>query len=190
AFLIGKENIVAEINHTVSYTTDTPDFWRREGQMYPKHAGRFTGEPAYFRHINSCSKKLFEMAGTEPGDYQHAVFHQPNGKFPLRIGKGMGFGNEQMEYGLLTPIIGNTYSGAVPLGLTNILDHASPGDRIFVMAYGSGAGSDGFDIVVKDKIVDYKKDNWCGLGCNLEDVELLDYANYAKFRGKIKMGGV
>ncbi|MCK5038357.1 MAG: hydroxymethylglutaryl-CoA synthase, partial [Thermoplasmata archaeon] len=53
AFLIGKENMVAEINHTVSYTTDTPDFWRREGQMYPKHAGRFTGEPAYFKHINA-----------------------------------------------------------------------------------------------------------------------------------------
>ncbi len=190
AFLIGKENMVAEINHTVSYTTDTPDFWRREGQMYPKHAGRFTGEPAYFRHINSCSKKLFEMAGTSPDDYQHAVFHQPNGKFPLRIGKSMGFGPEQMEHGLLTPIIGNTYSGAVPLGLTNILDHASPGDRIFVMAYGSGAGSDGFDITVTDRIEDFRKGEWASLSQDFENIHYLDYANYAKFRGKIKMGGV
>ncbi len=190
AFLIGKDNLIAEINHTVSYTTDTPDFWRREGQMYPKHAGRFTGEPAYFKHINACSHKLFQAMGTKPDDYQHAIFHQPNGKFPLRIGKSMGFGPDQMKYGLLTPIIGNTYSGAVPLGLTNVLDHAAPGDRIFVMAYGSGAGSDGFDITVKDSIDDYRTGDWCSLDCSNQDLIYLDYANYAKFRGKIKMGGV
>ncbi|MFQ5907035.1 MAG: hydroxymethylglutaryl-CoA synthase, partial [bacterium] len=55
AFLIGMEDVVATINSTISYTTDTPDFWRREGQTYPKHGGRFTGQPAYFKHVLTCA---------------------------------------------------------------------------------------------------------------------------------------
>uniref|UniRef100_UPI0039762EE5 hydroxymethylglutaryl-CoA synthase n=1 Tax=Methanobrevibacter sp. TaxID=66852 RepID=UPI0039762EE5 len=51
AYIIGKDNTIADINHTCSYTTDTPDFYRREGQNYPSHGGRFTGEPAYFKHV-------------------------------------------------------------------------------------------------------------------------------------------
>jgi hydroxymethylglutaryl-CoA synthase len=190
AFLIGKDRLIAEIGDTVSYTTDTPDFWRREGQMYPRHGGRFTGEPAYFRHVKNCAQMLFERAGTEPKDYRHAVFHQPNGKFPTRVGKLLGFGKEQLEHGLLTPVIGNTYSGAVPLGLSNVLDNAQPGDRIFVVSYGSGAGSDGFDITVKDSIGEHRSGGWLSLGKTLEHYHLLDYATYAKFRGKINMGGV
>ncbi len=65
AFLIGRDKVIAEINHTTSYTTDTPDFWRREGQQYPRHGGRFTGKPAYFLHVASCAQLTMKMAGTE-----------------------------------------------------------------------------------------------------------------------------
>ena len=158
--------------------------------MYPRHGGRFTGTPAYFRHINSCAKMLFDHMGTKPEDYEHAIFHQPNGKFPIRVGKAMGFTDEQLKHGLLTPVIGNTYSGAVPLGLTNVLDNSKPGERIFVISYGSGAGSDGFDIKVTNNITKYRKNAWTPLSRYIENFQLLDYATYAKFRGKINMGGV
>ncbi|OYT35425.1 hydroxymethylglutaryl-CoA synthase, partial [Archaeoglobales archaeon ex4484_92] len=46
AFIIGRDPI-AEIEATYSFTTDTPDFWRRDLQPYPSHGGRFTGIPAY-----------------------------------------------------------------------------------------------------------------------------------------------
>ncbi|MCL1984471.1 MAG: hydroxymethylglutaryl-CoA synthase, partial [Methanomassiliicoccaceae archaeon] len=150
AYLIGSEKIIAKINRTLSYTTDTPDFWRREGTPYPSHGGRFTGEPAYFKHIGSAARKMMSEMNTKPSDYSYAVFHQPNGKFPTRIAKELGFTDDQIKDGLLTPFIGNTYSGAVPLGLAAVLDIAKPGERIFVVAYGSGAGSDAFDITVTD----------------------------------------
>ena len=85
--IIGKEKVIATINHTTSYTTDTPDFWRREGQKYPRHGGRFTGKPAFFKHVMMCGKMIMDMAGSKPEDYDYVVTHQPNGKFPIRAAK-------------------------------------------------------------------------------------------------------
>ncbi|MEM0343856.1 MAG: hydroxymethylglutaryl-CoA synthase [Thermoplasmata archaeon] len=189
AFMIGAQNIIASIDLTYSFTTDTPDFWRREGQMYPRHGGRFTGEPAYFKHIINGGKGLMERAGTTAKDYTYAVFHQPNGKFPTRAAKQLGFSEAQIKTGLLAPIIGNTYSGAVPLGLAAILDEAKPGDRILAVAYGSGAGSDAFDITVTDGIESFPRGRAPTVKELNENLSFLDYATYAKFRGKIHLGG-
>jgi hydroxymethylglutaryl-CoA synthase len=187
AFLIGRENVIATINKTLSYTTDTPDFWRREGQMYPSHGGRFTGEPAYFKHVINCGRELLDAVGKTPEDYDHMVLHQPNGKFPVRAAKKLGFNDEQIKTGLLTPFIGNTYSGAVLLGLANILDIAKPGENIFVIGYGSGAGSDGFDITVTENIKKIDRGTNFSIQSMVDNKKFLDYATYAKYRGKIKL---
>ena len=186
ALIIGKKNVIAKINYTTSYTTDTPDFWRREGQKYPRHGGRFTGKPAFFKHVMKCGMKTMEMAGSKPEDYKFIVTHQPNGKFPIRAAKSLGFTKEQFETGLLTPRIGNTYSGAIFLGLAAILDIAKPGDRILAVAYGSGAGSDGFDITVTDHIT--KIDRTETTEKMIERMKIVNYATYAKYRGKLNMG--
>jgi hydroxymethylglutaryl-CoA synthase len=182
AFVIGDEGVVAEIEDTTSYTSDTPDFWRREGERYPQHGERFTGKPAYFKHTEGSSRELMDRLGTSPEDYDYAVFHQPNGKFPVRVAESLGFDEKQYETGLLSPEIGNTYSGASPLGLVAVLDEAEAGDRIFFASFGSGAGSDAFSFSVKDGIDERRT----GLKETFEDVEYIDYAQYAKHKGKIK----
>ncbi len=189
AFVIGREHVIARVRHTLSYTTDTPDFWRREGQRYPSHGGRFTGEPAYFRHVTECAKQMFAQAGTGPADYAHVVFHQPNGKFPQRVGKQLGFSDAQMRYGLVTPYIGNTYSGAALIGLSNVLDHASAGERVLMVGYGSGAGSDAFDFDVTDEITNYDRTFGRPVQDYLDPGLEIPYSVYAKFRGKIHLGG-
>ena len=189
AFVIGREHVIVSVERTVSYTTDTPDFWRREGQRYPSHSGRFTGEPAYFRHETECARRLMEASGTEPKDYRHVVFHQPNGKFPQRVGKQLGFTEAQMRYGLVTPYLGNTYSAAALLGLANVLDHAGPGERILLVGYGSGAGSDAFDLTTTDELAKYDRSFGRPVQFYLDSGVELSYGVYAKFRGKIHMGG-
>ena len=188
AYVIGNDDPIAEINDTCSFTSDTPDFWRREGEDYPRHGGRFSGEPGYFKHVESAAKMMMEKRGTRPSDYDYAVFHQPNAKFPQKAAKTLGFTPEQIKTGLLAPRLGNTYSGAVPLGLAAILDVAKPGDRIFVTSYGSGAGSDAFDITVTEAILDkIDRSKAPSVESMLAKKKYLDYAVYARHKGKIKV---
>jgi hydroxymethylglutaryl-CoA synthase len=189
AYIIGKNNTIADFEGTCSYTSDTPDFYRREGKPYPKHGGRFTGEPAFFKHVLTAAKELFQKMGTEASDYDHVVFHQPNGKFYIRAAKKLGFKQKQYETGLLTPVIGNTYSGATPLGLAAILDIAKPGERVMAVSYGSGAGSDAFSITINDEI-DERRDLAPKVQDMIQNKEYVDYSIYAKYKGKLRMAGL
>ncbi|MBI5210119.1 MAG: hydroxymethylglutaryl-CoA synthase [Elusimicrobia bacterium] len=189
AFLFSteKDKIVAELIDTYAYMTDTPDFWRREHMHYPRHGGRFTGEQAYFKHVVSAGKGMMAKAGMKPSDFAYAVFHQPNGKFPLRAGKMLGFEERQILTGWLVNKLGNTYSGASPLGLTAVLDEAKADDKILVVSFGSGAGSDGFVFRATDKLKAAQ-----GLAEKTrqmldEKKRFLEYGTYLKYRKMIIM---
>jgi hydroxymethylglutaryl-CoA synthase len=180
AFIIGKENTIATINHTLSYTTDTPDFWRRAQRKYPSHGGRFTGGPAYFKHVTNSTIKLMEKMKTKPEDYDYAIFHQPNGKFPVNVSRKLGFSYDQIKQGLMVPFIGNTYSGSSLVGLSSVLDVAKPGDRIILSSYGSGAGSDSFDISITEDMKKLKRTNAPLVSEMVENKQYIDYGTYAK----------
>jgi hydroxymethylglutaryl-CoA synthase len=187
AFIVGPaEESLAVIDSSYSYVTDTPDFWRREYQKYPEHGMRFTGEPAYFKHITEAATALMQAAGTTPRDYKWAVFHQPNTKFPQRVASQLGFNMDQIAPGLLVPVIGNTYAGAAIIGLTAVLDIAQPGERVLMVSFGSGAGSDAFDIHVTDKITE-RRDRAVKTQEYISRRTEIDYATYVRYRGKLAM---
>ncbi|MEK6221194.1 MAG: hydroxymethylglutaryl-CoA synthase [Chloroflexota bacterium] len=187
AFVIGPaENSVAVIEASYSFVTDTPDFWRRAYQKYPEHGHRFTGEPAYFKHVTAAAQAIMDATDTKAEDYKYAVFHQPNAKFPQRVGKQLGFGPEQIKTGLLVPMIGNTYSGAAIIGLSAILDEAQAGDCILLTSFGSGAGSDAMVIRVTDKI-DQRRENAPSTLSYVNRRTEIDYAAYVRMRGKLTM---
>jgi hydroxymethylglutaryl-CoA synthase len=186
ALLIGRaEEACAVYQGSYSFVTDTPDFWRRADESFPSHGERFTGEPAYFNHTMSAAQTLMEMMGTTAADYTYAVFHQPNVKFPQRAAANLGFKDEQIKTGLLSGEVGNVYSGSCMLGLTAILDVASPGDRILMVSYGSGAGSDAFDILVTERIRGIAE-----RAPKTRDYITrrtpIDYATYCRYRGLLR----
>lgn len=144
AFILGQRGIVAKLLADTSYSSDTPDFWRRDGMRYPSHAGRFTGEPAYFAHVLGAAHRLLEMTHTIASDFDYVIFHMPNGKFPKEAAKRLGFTEAQLAPSLLVDRIGNSYTATTMVSLAAVLDIAKPGQKICMVSYGSGAGSDAF----------------------------------------------
>ena len=185
AFILGKDPL-AIIEGMFSYTTDTPDFWRREGQKYPKHAARFTGEPAYFKHVVNSTKGLLNKLSLREKDFDHIVFHMPNGKFPRVACKKLGFDEKKLLRSLVVEKIGNTYSGSSLLGLCAVLDIAKAGERILITSFGSGAGGDSLSLLVTDKIEERRNKEF-GIDYYTNRKKYVDYALYAKMRGKIRM---
>ncbi len=186
-FIVGPaEDALAVIQASYSFGTDTPDFWRREGDMDPSHGERFTGEPAYFKHVLSAAQTMMEEMGTTAQDYPYVILHQPNVKFPTRAAQMLGFSPEQYKYGLLSGEIGNTYSGSSLIGLAATLDEARPGDRILMVSYGSGAGSDAFDILVTDRISEAVS-RAPTVRDYIDRRTEIDYAVYSRFRGKLRL---
>ena len=184
AFIIGPvEESIALVEKTVSITTDTPDFFRRDGMKFPTHGRRFSGAPAYFENVVSAGNKLLELTGKRATDYDHAVFHYPTPSFPRKAGQRLGFIEKQLEMGLIGDLIGNTYAGSTMLGLAAVLDVAHPGERIFCVSYGSGAGSDAVSLLVTDTIVTKRKNATTVRSLLNNTIIIRDYAQFLHMVG-------
>lgn len=177
SLLLGKDDLVLEILNFETFSSDTPDFWRREGIRYPSHGGRFTGKPSYFYHIEEASKSIFKKTGLSPKDFAYGVFHMPNGKFPIQVARSLGFSEAQIKDSLTVNYLGNSYTASALMGLMAVLEKAKPGELIFLCSYGSGAGSDSFVLKVTKNILKRRKE----FKQLIEDKKYIDYPTYLKF---------
>ena len=175
---------MAVIDRSLSYVSDTTDFWRRPSTHYPSHAERFSGDPGYFGHVIPAAQEMMKVMESTPEEYTFVVIHQPNPKFPTRALEELGFRPEQWKTGLLVPEIGNTYAGSAMIGLSAILDVAKAGDRILAVSYGSGAGSDVFDLRVTERIAAAQKRAPQTRDYIKRRVQI-DYAQYVRMRKKL-----
>lgn len=183
AYIFGRRDVIATLDHYLSYTSDTPDFYRRDGERYPKHGGRFTGEPAYFKHVVTAMREILKESGLSPGDISYVALHSPNVKFPVRAALEVGFDMDQIKPGLVNKYLGNLYSGSSPTALAAILDIAEPGDRVLLVSYGSGAGSDAYIFTVTRNIED-KRERIVSVRSQVESLkrQYVDYATYRRWK--------
>ncbi|HEY3267775.1 MAG TPA: hydroxymethylglutaryl-CoA synthase [Armatimonadota bacterium] len=192
AMIIGpREEALATVDASLSFVTDTPDFYRRQHAHFPEHGRRFTGQPAYFHHSRNAAERLLSDMCAKSGDFTYAVFHQPTPAFPRQIAKQLGFTSEQIAPGVAVGDgIGNTYAGNVFLGLAATLDVAKPGDRILCVSYGSGAGSDAFAITVTE-LIEARRDMARSVGRYLgRRADVPDYATYLRLAGGLGEGAL
>ncbi len=186
AYIMGsnKDELIAEIKEMSSFSSNTPDFWRRDGVRYPSHFGRFTGQPAYFAHVLGEAHSLLLKSQMQPSDFDYCVFHMPNGKFPRAVAAKLGFTKEQLLPSLTVDMVGNPYTASAMLGLAEVLDTAKPGQKIFFVSYGSGAGADGFIFETTKKITEFQKKT-IPVSTQIADKEYISYLQYLQKTHKL-----
>jgi hydroxymethylglutaryl-CoA synthase len=186
AFIFGKLDVIAEIEGWYSVTSDTPDFWRRDGEPFPSHGGRFTGDPAYFKHVRKAATKLMDKYNLKATDIDYLVVHQPNPAFPIKVARDLGFKQEQYACSLQVNKFGNTYSGCSVVGLAAVLDIAQPDEQILMVSYGSGAGSDAYLLRTTNHLLQKRKNQKVNIKSQTENpfTQFVDYTTYRR----LKMG--
>ncbi|HLC25962.1 MAG TPA: hydroxymethylglutaryl-CoA synthase [bacterium] len=188
AFVIGTQDPLAEIVGTSSYASDLSDFFRVEGDRYIQNIG-VGGElyPAweigFADHVSHAANALMKELNLKPRDYDYAVFQQPFGFAPFSIGERLGFAREQIEPGVIAPVIGDCGAASALLGLIHVLDTAKPKQRILLATYGFGAGSDALSLEVTPAIE--KKRPAIPLADSLyKRKAMVDYATSSRFEYK------
>lgn len=176
SIIVGEKNPMLSIDAWESYSSDTPDFWRREGIKYPSHGGRFTGKPSYFKHVMGSVKALLTKTKYTPKDFAHAVFHMPNGIFPVQVASQLGFSTAQINKSLVVSTLGNSYTASALMGLVATLEYVKPGEKILFTSYGSGAGSDAFIFTATERVE--KKRLYFSKKMN--EKKYIDYPGYLK----------
>lgn len=189
AALLGKERVIAEIEGTYSYTTETPEYFRLDGDRYIRIAGpkHDVDEVGYKKHILAAGRGIMKKYNTTAKDFSFIVLHQPDGSRPFQIGKELGFLDEKIAPGVLVSKIGDCGSASALLGLANILDYANPGDRILLISYGCGAGSDAFILKVTDYIQEARARRYLypSIETLIANKEMIDYKSYLRMERKL-----
>lgn len=152
AFLLGERGVLAEIEDNYSCVDEyLGERFRPAGETNLRDIGvpGYTAE-AFNRVVSRSVKGLLGQLGRRPGDYHHLVIQQPEGKLPKAVAAKLGFNEAQLTAGWLYPNTGDTGAASSLLGLAAALDSAAPGQRILLVSYGSGSGSDAVSLVVSD----------------------------------------
>ncbi len=85
AFIIGTERLIAKFEGIYSYTTQTPEFFRLDGERYIKHA---SGEEeqylwGYTNHVKRAIEGYFKKYGNTVNDFSYVTISQPDGRLPV-----------------------------------------------------------------------------------------------------------
>jgi len=154
AVVVGRGPGLAEIEAAASYTTDTPDYFRLDGERYIRTGGTAmtaTGVGIQ-EHVLGAWERLNRGTAGDPKSFQNLAIQQDDGKTPFQVGQKLGFGNEQIAPGIVSDYLGDCGAASPLLSLAKVLDGADPNARIAVVSYGSGAGSDAFAVKTTERI--------------------------------------
>jgi 3-hydroxy-3-methylglutaryl CoA synthase len=181
ALLVGRENLIAELEEEHSISDEIYDTWRRDVDLYVNSwEDRFIYSYGYQMAVNEAVSSLMEKAGVEPKAVKKAVLSAPDAPRAVSLAKNLGFDPKTQLQDPLTDKVGDT-GAAQPLMLfTAAFEEANLDDRFLLAGYGNGC--DAFLFMIKEKINEIKGKRR-GVKKHLETKRMVpNYATYLMWR--------
>lgn len=183
AFVLGTENVIAEVEASYSETLEHLATWRLPGEKFSKSwEERFSLTQIYTPLLMRGAKALLEKAGLQPGNIDAYIIDAPSVRAVAGLAKTLDVPPESHADAFLESV-GHTGCAHAGLMLAAALDKAKPGDRIFVISVSDGV--DAFVVRATDAIADYN--NSKPVRSLVESCRNdLAYTRYLKWRGIIE----
>ena len=184
ALLLGKDNVIAEIEGSYAVSSNFIDIWKRDEDTYIRTwEDRFVNEEGYMKILPQAVSGLMAEHNLTPKDFDRAIFQAPDIRNHQRMARKLGFDIKDQVQDPLFTTVGNTGTSSVPMMLVATLEVAKPGDRLLLANYGDGA--DAYILRITDRIEKLK--NRRGVKRNLESKMMIpNYGKYIQFRNLMK----
>jgi len=182
AYVLSSENLIAEFEGSASHANE--HFGERfkprdEELLHDLNVKKFS-ETSIITNTTKAATALLTKLGRKPEEYNHVVIQQPDARVPGSVGGKLKFSEAQLSSALTANVLGDLGAASTLVSLAAALDNAKVGDKIMVISYGSGAGSDAISLKV---VGDRKPAN--GFKQEVERKEYIDYIKYLKLKGAI-----
>jgi len=139
AVMIGKKDVIAEVEGTYSAFSDFIDEWRTGNDPFVRMGeSRFVEDVGFLPAMKEVVAGLLKKCKLELKDVSRFVFSALDARVHGLLVKGLGLDKSQVQDPLFARI-GNTGTPAAFLMLAAALEEAKPGEMILMANYGDGA---------------------------------------------------
>src|SRR5229473_3036511 len=178
AFVLGAENVIAEIEASASLTRELLDTWRANGERFAHSwEERFTLTQAHSPLLGTVIKNVLEKGKCAPGDLAKVILDTPNPRTADEIARALKIDPTKFSDSYAVTI-GQTGAAHAGLMLAAALPSLKPGDRILVATVADGA--DAILLRVTPAAANFKPVH--SVGRMIESKGDVSYANYLKWR--------
>ena len=179
AFLLGKDDVIANIEGSFSTTHDFVDRRRLAGErLEHMWEERFIRDAGYMKFIPEAVLGLVKKYNLNIKDFSRVIYSCAFTGAHAALGKTLGLTPEQVQEPLLTTV-GDTGVAQPLMMLVAALEDAKPGDKIMLVSFGQGC--DALYLTVTENIKKIK--NKKAVKRNLANkVQLGSYEKYLAFR--------
>ncbi len=139
AFVLGSENVIAEIVASASFTREYLDTWRAPGERFGHSwEERFALTQTLSPLLSQAIKEVLTRAKVAPGDLAKVIVDASNPRAADEIIRGLKLDPSKLT-DTFALTVGQTGAAHQALMLTSVLPSAKPGDLILVASVADGA---------------------------------------------------